>query len=183
MDVVVLLNPDGGASTSSSSTTNVVALYYPLVKYYVLLLTMKWQDPTPEMTPEYRRRVRHTIVSLTVCSHYHHGCRPSLLTTSCVRHNFLCVDARALHGTPRLGGGRRRQRPSRQILPWPSRCGGEEIRLIVRDKELFVNREQVRASFCKTGEVWFVCVRSRSDGYWWKMAGTTSSPTQDLFDS
>ena len=42
----------------------------------------------------------------------------------------------------------------------------EEVRLIVRDKELFVNREQVRASFCKTGEVWFVCVRSRSDGYW-----------------
>ena len=80
-------------------------------------------------------------------------------------------------------GGWRRQRPSRQIFPWPSRCGGEEIRLIVRDKELFVNREQVRASFCKTGEVWFVCVRSRSDGYWWKMAGTTSSPTQDLFDS
>ena len=30
--------------------------------------------------------------------------------------------------------------------------------MIVRDKELFVNREQVRASFCKTGEVWFVCV-------------------------
>ena len=106
------------------------------------------------MTPEYRCRVRHTIVSLTVCSHYHHGCRPSLLTTSRVRHNFPCVDARALHGTPRLGGGRRRQRPSRQIFPWPSRCGGEEIRLIVRDKELFVNREQVRASFCKNGERW-----------------------------
>ena len=53
----------------------------------------------------------------------------------------------------------------------------------MRDKELFVHREQVRASFCKTGEVWFVCVRSRSDGYWCKMAGTTSSPTQDLFDS
>ena len=30
-----------------------------------------------------------------------------------------------------------------------SRCGGEEIRLIVRDKELFVNREQVRAFFAK----------------------------------
>ena len=134
------------------------------------------------MTPEYRRHVRHTIVSPTVCSHYHHGCRPSLLTTSCVRHNFPCVDARALHGTPRLGDGRLRQRPSRQIFPPPSRCGGEEIRLIVRDKELFVNREQVWASFCKTGEVWFVCVRSRSDGYWWKMAGTTSSPTRDLFD-
>ena len=44
--------------------------------------------------------------------------------------------------------------------------GGEEIRLIVRDKELFVNREQVRASFCKNGEAWFLCVRSRSDGYW-----------------
>ena len=55
------------------------------------------------MTPEYRRRVRHTIVSLTVCSHYHHGCGASLLTTSRVRHNFPCVDARALHGTPRLG--------------------------------------------------------------------------------
>ena len=41
-----------------------------------------------------------------------------------------------------------------------------EIRLIVRDKELFVNREQVWASFCKNGEAWFVCVRSRSDGYW-----------------
>ena len=107
------------------------------------------------MTPEYRRRVRHTIVNLTVCSHYHHGCRASLLTTSPVRHNFPCVDARALHGTPRLGGGWRRQRPSRQIFPWPSRCGGEEIRLIVRDKELFVNREQVRASFCKNGEAWF----------------------------
>ena len=101
------------------------------------------------MTPEYRRRVRHTIVSLTVCSHYHHGCGPSLLTTSRVRHNFLCVDARALHGTPRLGGGRRRQWPSHQIFPWPSRCGGKEIRLIVRDKELFVNREQVRAFFAK----------------------------------
>ena len=47
-----------------------------------------------------------------------------------------------------------------------SRCGGEEIRLIVRDTELFVNREQVRASFCKTAEVCFVCIRSRSDGYW-----------------
>ena len=137
------------------------------------------------MTPEYGRRVRHTIVSLTVCSHYHHGCRASLLTTSLVRHNFPCVDARALHGTPRLGGGRLRQRPSRQIFPWPStpRCGGEEMRLIVRDKELFVNREQVRASFCKNGEAWFVCVTSISDGYWWKMGGTTSSPTQDLFDS
>ena len=53
----------------------------------------------------------------------------------------------------------------------------------MRDKELFVNREQVRASFCKTVEVWFVCVRSISDGYWGKMGGTTSSPTQDLFDS
>ena len=135
------------------------------------------------MTPEYRRRVRHTIVSLTVCSHYYHGCRASLLRTSPVRHNFLCVDARALHGTPRLGGGRRPQRPSHQIFPWPSRCGGEEIRLIVRDKELFVNREQVWASFCKNGEAWFVCVRSRSDGYWWKMGGTTSSPTHDVFDS
>ena len=39
-------------------------------------------------------------------------------------------------------------------FPWPSRCGGEEIRLIVRDKELFVNREQVRASFCKNGELY-----------------------------
>ena len=134
------------------------------------------------MTPEYRCRVRHTIVSLIVCSHYHHGYIASLLTTSHVWHNFPCIDARALHGTPRLGGGRRQQRPSRQIFPWPSRCGGEEIRLIVRDKELFVNREQVRASFCKTAEVWFVCVRSRSGGYWWKMAGTTSSPTQDMFD-
>ena len=83
----------------------------------------------------------------------------------------------------KIGGGRLRQWPSRQIFPWPSRCGGEEIRLIVRDKELFVNREQVRASFCKNGEAWFICVRSTSDGYWWKMGGTTSSPTQDLFDS
>ena len=84
----------------------------------------------------------------------------------------------------KIGGcGWRRQRPLRQIFPWPSSCGGEEIRLLVRDKELFINREQVRASFCKTAEVWFVCVRSRSNGYWWKMAGTTSSPTQDLFDS
>ena len=66
----------------------------------------------------------------------------------------------------KIGGGRRRQRPWRHIFPWPSRCGGEEIRLIVRDKELFVNREQVRASFCKNGEAWFVCVRSRSNGYW-----------------
>ena len=41
-----------------------------------------------------------------------------------------------------------------RFFSWPSRCGGEEIRLIVRDKELFVNREQVRASFCKTDEVW-----------------------------
>ena len=49
----------------------------------------------------------------------------------------------------------RSPRPSRQIVPWPSRCGGEDIRLIVRDNELFVNREQVRASFCKTAEVWF----------------------------
>ena len=83
----------------------------------------------------------------------------------------------------KIGGGRRQQLPSCQIFSWPSRCGGEDIRLIVRDKELFVNREQVRASFCKNGEAWFVCVRSRSDGYWWKMGGTTSSPTQDLFDS
>ena len=58
------------------------------------------------------------------------------------------------------------RRPSHQIFPWPSRCGGEEIRLIVRDNELFVNREQVRAYFCKNGEAWFICVRSRSDGYW-----------------
>ena len=139
---------------------------------------MKWQDPV-----EYRRCVRYTIVSLTVCNRYHHGCTASLLTTNPVWHNFPCVDACALHETPRLGGGRHRQRPSRQIFPWPSRCGGEEIMLIVRDKEMFVNREQVRASFCKTGEVWFVCVRSRSDSYWWKMGGTTSSPTLDLFDS
>ena len=53
----------------------------------------------------------------------------------------------------KIGGGQLRQRPSRQIFPRPSRCGGEEIRLIVRDKELFVNREQVRASFCKNGEL------------------------------
>ena len=135
------------------------------------------------MTPEYRRRVRHTIVSLTVCSHYHHGCRASLLTTSRVRHNFPCVDARALHGTPRLGVDGAGSGHRARFFPLPSRFGGEEIRLIVRDKELFVNREQVRASFCKNGEAWFVCVRSRSDGYWWKMGGTTSSPTQDLFDS
>ena len=149
------------------------------------------------MTPEYRRRVRHTIVSLTVCSHYHHGCRASLLTTSRVRHNFPCVatsistlfwygvrvSCPCIARNTKIGGGRLRQRPSHQIFPRPSRCGGEEIRLIVRDKELFVNREQVRASFCKNGEAWFVCVRSRSDGYWWKMGGTTSSPTQDLFDS
>ena len=135
------------------------------------------------MTPEYRRRVRHTIVSLTVCSHYHHGCRASLLTTSPVRHNFLCVDARALHGTPRLGVDGAGSGHRARFFSRPSRCGGEEIRLIVRDKELFVNREQVRASFCKNGEAWFVCVRFRSDGYWWKMGGTTSSPTQDLFDS
>ena len=83
MDVVVLLNPDDGASTSSSSTTtNVVALYYPLVKLLRAATHSEVKDPAPEMTPEYRRRVRHTIVSLTVCSHYHHGCRPSLLTTS-----------------------------------------------------------------------------------------------------
>ena len=130
------------------------------------------------MTPEYRHRVQHTIVSLTVCSHYHYGCRASLLTTSPVQHNFPCIARNT-----KIGGGRRRQRPSRQIFPWPSRCGGEEIRLIMRDKELFVNKEQVRTSFCKNGEAWFVCVRSRSDGYWWNMGGTTSSPTQDLFDS
>ena len=53
--------------------------------------------------------------------------------------------------------------PAAAIAPdfsMASRCGGEEIRLIVRDKELFVNREQVQASFCKTAEVWFVCIRS-----------------------
>ena len=49
----------------------------------------------------------------------------------------------------KIGGGRRRQWPSCQIFSWPSICGGDEIRLTVRDKELFVNREQVRASFCK----------------------------------
>ena len=60
----------------------------------------------------------------------------------------------------KISGGQLRQRPARQIFPWPStpRCGGEEMRLIVRDMELFVNREQVRASFCKNGEAWFVCV-------------------------
>ena len=60
-------------------------------------------SPALEMTPEYRRLVRHTIVSLTVCSYYHQGCRARLPTTSRVRHNFSCVDARALHRTPRLG--------------------------------------------------------------------------------
>ena len=102
MDVVVLLNPDGGASTSSS-TTNLVALYYPLVKLLRAALHSEVTRPSAEMTPECRRRVCHTKVSLTMCSHYHHGYRASLLTTSRVRHNFPCVDARALHGTPRLG--------------------------------------------------------------------------------
>ena len=132
------------------------------------------------MTPECSCRVRHTKVSLTVYSHYHHGCRASLLTTSCVRHNFPCVATKTGYLYPFLirvrcmciarntktGGRQRRQRPSRQIVSWSSRCGGEEIRLIMRDKELFVNREHVRASFCKTAEVCFVCVRSRFDGYW-----------------
>ena len=86
MYVVVLLNPDGGATSTSSSTTNVVvgvlALYYSLVKSLHAAPHSEVKDPAPEMTPEYRRRVRHTIVSLTVCSHYHHGCTARLLTTS-----------------------------------------------------------------------------------------------------
>src|SRR3954464_10122592 len=99
------------------------------------------------MTPEYWRRVRHTIVSLTVCSHYHHGCRARLLTTIPVRHNFPCIDARALHGTPRLGvdgsGSGHRARFFHGLLLLD--VVGEEMRLIMRCKELFVNREQVRA--------------------------------------
>ena len=40
-------------------------------------------------------------------------------------------------------------RRSCQIFLWPSRCGGEEIRLIVRDKKLFVNREKCGHIFAK----------------------------------